>query len=172
MITYDCKPTLNDTQVVEFCKKGFLMLEGVVPDDRVKTTLETIERTCGSIARFGAANLANPDGSIAEGVGYGSTAFFIPENDILGATYMYEGQREYGLDLVRRCQVALNVEWGYTWDQPNVIRGDSGERTLGTMLTQNMLLWAVPPAYEGKDVAEFCAPGGLVDRIIQGGSGA
>ena len=28
----DVAPTLNDTQVLEFCKQGCLMLEGVVPD--------------------------------------------------------------------------------------------------------------------------------------------
>ena len=31
--TYDCKPTLTDTEVLEFCKNGYLMLEGVVPDE-------------------------------------------------------------------------------------------------------------------------------------------
>src|SRR5713101_3495682 len=31
MPTYECQPTLNDTQVLEFCKKGFLMLDGIVP---------------------------------------------------------------------------------------------------------------------------------------------
>ena len=58
-------------------------------------------------------------------------------------------------------------EWGYTWDQPNVIRGDSGQKTLGTFLVQNMLLWIVPAAAEGKDLAAFSAPGGFVNRIIQ-----
>lgn len=31
--TYDCTPTLTDTQVLEFCRQGFLLLEGVVPDE-------------------------------------------------------------------------------------------------------------------------------------------
>ena len=31
--TFDCEPTLTDTQVLELCKQGFLMLEGVVPDE-------------------------------------------------------------------------------------------------------------------------------------------
>ena len=31
MPTYNCEPTLNDTQVLEFCKKGFWLLEGVAP---------------------------------------------------------------------------------------------------------------------------------------------
>ena len=31
--TYDCEPTLTDSQVLEFCKTGYLMFEGVVPDE-------------------------------------------------------------------------------------------------------------------------------------------
>lgn len=31
MRTFNCEPTLNDSQVLEFCKNGFLMLDGVVP---------------------------------------------------------------------------------------------------------------------------------------------
>ena len=30
--TFDCEPTLTDTQVLQFCRDGFLTLEGVVPD--------------------------------------------------------------------------------------------------------------------------------------------
>ena len=33
MRTHDCQPTLNDLQVLDFCKSGFLVLEGVVPDE-------------------------------------------------------------------------------------------------------------------------------------------
>ena len=31
--TYDCAPTLTDNQVLDFCQQGFLVLEGVVPDE-------------------------------------------------------------------------------------------------------------------------------------------
>ena len=40
MATYECPPTLTDTQVLEFCKKGFLMLDGVVPDEINQRSLE------------------------------------------------------------------------------------------------------------------------------------
>ena len=40
MSTHDCEPTLNDKQVLDFCKDGFLMLEGVVPDEINRRTLE------------------------------------------------------------------------------------------------------------------------------------
>ena len=31
--TFDCEPTLTDSQVVEFCREGYLLLRGVVPDE-------------------------------------------------------------------------------------------------------------------------------------------
>ena len=40
--THDCEPTLDDNQVVEFCKTGFLMLDGVVPDEINRRTLEFV----------------------------------------------------------------------------------------------------------------------------------
>ena len=33
MATYDCEPTLTDSQVLEFCKKGFMVLDSVVPPE-------------------------------------------------------------------------------------------------------------------------------------------
>lgn len=48
----DCTPTLNDSQVVEFCKNGFLMLEDVVPEEINRRTVEYAD--------------ANPSGSPTE----------------------------------------------------------------------------------------------------------
>jgi uncharacterized protein (DUF608 family) len=146
-------------------------LPGVFRPDRVAVTLDTIRTLNAALTSYGAADVVTPAGEIAEGVGYGAITFFVPEIDILGCTYLYAGQREFGLELVRRCQVALNQAWGSTWDQPNVLRGDSGQKVLGQHLVQNMLLWIVPAAAQGKDLAGFCAPGGLVDRMISAARG-
>ena len=43
MKTYQCEPTLNDSEVLEFCKKGFLILQGVVPDHINRRTLEFLD---------------------------------------------------------------------------------------------------------------------------------
>ncbi|HVF09654.1 MAG TPA: hypothetical protein VNA16_02570 [Abditibacteriaceae bacterium] len=43
MNTYDCAPTLTDSQVLEFCKNGFLLLEGVVPRAINERTTEYLE---------------------------------------------------------------------------------------------------------------------------------
>ncbi len=141
-------------------------LPGVFRPDRAKTVLETIRRVNAAITPYGAADLAALDGRQSEGVGYGAVTFFVSEMSILVSTYLYDGQREFGLELARRMQVALNQRWGYTWDQPNVLRGDTGEKTLGSQLLQSMFLWCVPAAAMGTDLAGFCAPGGLVDRMI------
>jgi uncharacterized protein (DUF608 family) len=146
-------------------------LPGVFRADRAKVTLDTVRRLNAALTKFGAADVATPAGEIAEGVGYGAVTFVVPEIDILGCTYMYAGQKEFGLELVWRCQAALNQAWGCTWDQPNVLRGDSGQKILGQHLVQNMLLWIVPAAVQGKDLAGFCAPGGLVDGMIAAARG-
>ena len=43
MKKYNCEPTLTDTQVLEFCKNGFLMLEGVVPEEINRRTFDFVE---------------------------------------------------------------------------------------------------------------------------------
>ena len=99
-------------------------------------------------------------------IGYGPNTFFVPEVYMLAMTYMYAGEREFGLELARRCVRAL-IDNGGEWDQPNMIRGDTGVELFGSHYDQNMMLWAIPAALEGKDIAAACAPGSLVDRVIQ-----
>ncbi len=43
MTSCDCKPTLTDTQVIDFCRNGYLMLEGVVPDDVNRQAREAMD---------------------------------------------------------------------------------------------------------------------------------
>ena len=41
--TYDCEPTLTDGQILEFCTKGFLVLNGVVPDEINRKAIEYLD---------------------------------------------------------------------------------------------------------------------------------
>lgn len=43
MTTADCPPTLNDSQVLDFCKNGFLMLDGIVPAEINQRTVAYLE---------------------------------------------------------------------------------------------------------------------------------
>ena len=44
MATHNCDPTLTDSQVLDFCKTGFLMFKGVVPDEVNRQALEYLSR--------------------------------------------------------------------------------------------------------------------------------
>jgi hypothetical protein len=86
---------------------------------------------------------------------------------MLAMTYIYAGELELGLDLARRCVYSLQIHNLLPWNQPNLLRADTGDMLFGSYYVQNMMLWALPAALEGKGIAEFCASGGLVDRILQ-----
>ena len=47
MRQYDCEPTLNDTEVLEFCKNGFMMFEGVVSDEINRRTNDYLDEHDG-----------------------------------------------------------------------------------------------------------------------------
>ena len=40
MRMYDCEPTLNDRQVMDFCRNGYLVLPAVVDDEVNRRTVE------------------------------------------------------------------------------------------------------------------------------------
>ena len=48
MIQYDCKPTLNDNEVLEFCKNGFSMFEGVISDEVNRRTIDFLDEHRGT----------------------------------------------------------------------------------------------------------------------------
>lgn len=43
MKTYDCPPTLTDSQVLDVCKKGYHICEGVVPEEINRRTIEFVD---------------------------------------------------------------------------------------------------------------------------------
>ena len=46
---YDCEPTLNDRQVLDFCRNGYLVLPAVVPDDVNRRTVEFMAEHADSL---------------------------------------------------------------------------------------------------------------------------
>ena len=47
MRTHDCEPTLNDSEVLEFCKQGFLLLPEVVSEEVNARSIEYVEARPG-----------------------------------------------------------------------------------------------------------------------------
>ena len=148
-------------------------VESVFPAQRVATTLDTIRAANCGLSQSGAVNYANPDGSAAQVGGYGPYSYFPPELFMLAMTYMYEGDRAFGLDLLHRC-LANIVRWGYVWDFPNTTRGDcdTGQRTFGADYYQNMMLWAVPAALRQGDMTAPDAPCQLMHQLRAAASSA
>ena len=143
----------------------------VFPKDRVDVTLKTIRQISDPLSESGVVNYANPDGSPAQVAGYGPYSYFPPELMMLAMNYMYEGHKEYGTKLLYDCMYNIHCRHAYTWDSPNIMRGDkdTGERTFGSDYYQDMMLWAVPAALNGQDMIGPSQSGGLVSRIIKAG---
>ena len=81
-------------------------LPGVFRPDRVKTTLDTIAKANADPKRcpYGMRVFANADGSKAQGdfSYWGDAGTFSSEGFMLGMTYLYNGQRAFGEDVIRR----------------------------------------------------------------------
>jgi uncharacterized protein (DUF608 family) len=135
-------------------------LPAVFRQDRIQAALQTIERTC--LVEMGLAGFAEP-GKGPDLARYGT---FPPEVLIVAMTYMYQGQRELGLEIARRNMDNIIRVQGLGWDMPNLIRCDTGARTYGADYYQNMILWGLPAALAGDNLAGPCRPGGLVDRVL------
>ena len=151
-------------------------LPAVFQPDRADKALKKIKQTCIAINRYGAANFARPTASPANpkdfaawGVGYGSHGYFPPEVYMLGATYMYAGDKETGVEIIRTCQEGISAKYGYTWMQPNVVSGDTGKRIYGSDYYQNMMLWIVPVAMDGQDLQKASRGGELIDKVLAAG---
>jgi uncharacterized protein (DUF608 family) len=149
-------------------------LPPVFDPQRGKLALETIKQACVTPTPYGAVNFATRDGRPTTsgegnpGWNYNPYAYFPPEVLMLGMTYMYTGQREFGLELCRRCWANI-IESGLGWDMPNIIHGETGARIYGGDYYQDMMLWALPAALAGTDLGGPCKQGGLVERVIRAG---
>ena len=148
-------------------------LPGVFPQERVDQTLKMIRKAC-AVSQLGIPpNYLNSEGELfkAEHGGYltGSFTYVTFTTYNIALTFIYEGQKEFGMDLLRKCLEPYSCKWGYTWDSVNVLSGggDTGERSYGTDYNQNMSLWGAPAAIAGEDMTGPTQPGGLVDRMIR-----
>jgi len=138
-------------------------LPGVFRPDRVKTVLDTVKQFC--MVDTGAVSFSSGKGE-PELTTYG---IFIPEIIILGMTYIYNGDKDTGVDVVRRMMDSSVRKNLMGWDMTNQVRADTGARTFGTDYYQDMMLWALPTALEGKDLKAACGSGTLVNKVIEAG---
>ena len=149
-------------------------LPGVFRSDRVSTTLATIRRFNAKNSKSGITNYSNPDGTPAQVGGYGTYGYFPPELLMLAMLYMYDddANREFAMEKSKLCWENMILEWRYTWNLINMVRGDkdTGERQIGFDYYQDMMLWVLPIVMEGKNLTNyFDQRYNLIERVLEAG---
>jgi uncharacterized protein (DUF608 family) len=140
-------------------------LPGVFPEPRIASTLATIESTCVKATRHGALNSVRPDGTLDHAAPPHSDGIFTGECLCLAATLIYEGRKPAGEQIAERLMNAIVLQDGVGWELPNILNRD-GHVLHGVDFYQMMILWALPLALEGQDIAGSCATEGFVGRIL------
>ena len=149
----------------------------VIPRQNAAAMLRAIREKVCNISRLGIPpNFANPDGTpyTGEANHYMTGKYTFNETQVIytALTFAYEGQREFGLELLHRLCENNACRWGYMWDSPccHSAFDDDGEGTYGWDYWFNACIWAAPAALANQDLTGPCKPGGLVDRILKAGA--
>lgn len=156
----------------QFMSKFDGIEESFTPE-RVKTTLATLKKT---IEPWGPRVWTNPDGSTIRKEQF-DTGYWTPHGVHvpcalwLADTYMYEGEKEFGIELARKMMFNMVCRQGWAWDMPILYRGDTGEGIWGNDYNQMMAVWTLPAAIAGTDLSGICKPGGLMYKMRRAAGG-
>jgi uncharacterized protein (DUF608 family) len=164
-------PQLNGQYWARFCG-----LPEVFPRENVSRVLRTLRQKVCSLSKLGMPPIyALPDGSLwtADKTGYLTGEYVYTNHQVIwnALTFIYEGQRNFGLELLRKNLALSYLTWGYTWDGPNChsAGGDTGEVNYGWDYWFNWSIWNAPAAMLNKDITALTQPGGLVHRVLEAG---
>jgi hypothetical protein len=118
---------------------------------------------------------AEPDGTIwtKDKTGYITGEFVYTNHQVIwnAITFIYEGQKEFGLELLRKNLQLSYCDWGYMWDGTNCCSagGDTGEVNYGWDYWFNWSIWTAPAALLNQDITALTQTGGLVHRVLEAG---
>jgi uncharacterized protein (DUF608 family) len=148
----------------------------VFPKENVDKILAGIEDKVSKISKLGMPpTYANPDGTAwtEDDSGYLTGRYIYTNFQVMWIAILaiYEGRREFGLDLLRKNLELSYCKWGYLWDGPCACSadGDTGEANYGWDYWFNWSIWAAPAALMNQDVAAITKPGGFVHKILEAG---
>jgi len=148
------------------------------PEENVRTLLATLREKVCALSALGMPPIySNPDGTLwsTNATGYLTGQYIYTNHQVIwnALTFIYEGQREFGLDLLRRNLQLSYCTWGYLWDGTNCCSagGDTGEVNYGWDYWFNWSIWVAPAALARSDVAALARPNGLVHRILEAARG-
>jgi len=164
-------PTLNGQFFARFSG-----VPPVFPKENVESVLTLLRDKVCKISKLGMPPIyAEPDGSNwkRDKTGYLSGEFVYTNFQVIfnAMTFMYEGQKDFGLELLRKNLHLSYCDWGYTWDGTCSCSagGDTGEVNYGWDYWFNWCIWTAPAALLNKDVTALSQPGGLVHSVLLAG---
>ena len=170
--------SLGNQLMAQWCVK-ITGLPDVLPADRVESALGAVKRLNMGATEHGLVNGANPDGTryvskpdpekfpdILPNNDH-STQVFVGENLCAAMTFIYQGQRETGLEIARRIYEAVALTSRSPWKQHCLIDADSGLPVWGEDYYSNMVIWALPMAVCNLDIEQFTRSD-LVRELISG----
>ena len=154
----------------------FTGVPAVFPQENVDKVLALLRDKVSKISKLGMPPIYSmPDGSpwTTDKTGYLTGKYIYTNHQVIwnAITFIYEGQRKFGLDLLRKNLELSYCKWGYLWDGANCCSagGDTGEVNYGWDYWFNWSIWTAPAALLNQDVMALVKPGGLVDRVISAG---
>jgi len=166
-------PQLNGQYWARFCG-----LPDVFPKENVRRVLSTLREKVCNLSKVGMPPIYSmPDGSIwtADKTGYLTGEYVYTNHQVIwnAMTFIYEGQKNFGLELLRKNLSLSYLTWGYMWDGPNCCSagGDTGEVNYGWDYWFNWSIWNAPAALLNTDITALTQPGGLVHRVLEAGQG-
>jgi uncharacterized protein (DUF608 family) len=151
----------------------------VLPKDHVDKILTVLREKVCKISKLGMPpTYANPDGSMWSGPSnaYLTGKYVYVNSQVfwLATLLIYEGHKEFGLDLLRQCLHLYCCHSGYMWDGVNCCSGygDDGKFSNGWDYWFNWSVWMAAAALAGGDFAVLLRPGGLADRVKKAAQGS
>ena len=162
-------PTLNGQYFAHFCG-----VPPVFPKENVEKLLALQRDKVCKISKLGMPPIyANPDGTMwnKDKTGYLTGAFLYTNHQVIwnAITFIYEGHKEFGLELLRKnlgTQLSrLGIYLG--WHQLLQRRRRYGEVNYGWDYWFNWSIWTAPAALLNKDITALSQPGGLVHRVLK-----
>ena len=164
-------PTLNGQYYAHYC--GIPL---VFPKANVNSILAVLRDKVCKLSKVGMPPLYSaPDGTLwnKDKTGYLTGSYVYTNHQVIwnAITFIYEGQRDFGLELLRKNLELSYLVWGYTWDGTNCCSagGDTGEVNYGWDYWFNWSIWTAPAALLNQDITALSRPGGLVHRILAAG---
>ncbi len=152
---------------------------GVFPKENVDKILTMLRDKVCKLSKIGMPPIySSPDGTLwtADKTGYLTGEYVYTNHQVIwnAITFIYEGQREFGLELLRKNLEISYCKWGYLWDGTNCCSagGDTGEVNYGWDYWFNWSIWNAAGALLSQDVSALAKPGGFVYKVIEAGKSA